>query len=129
VRRGADEVAEGGQELQEDGSGIGFGVRREATDDEAGKAVESRIGQCGRSNSLRCGSGFLGKTGVFFKGGLFLIEGLVGRCGGWRRPLPGLVGEQFPAAALYGGEGGQGRGRVDGVGCECPDTTLIRFRI
>ena len=39
VRRGADEVAEGGQELQEDGRGIAFGVRREATDDEAGKAV------------------------------------------------------------------------------------------
>ncbi len=39
VRRGADEVAEGGQELQEDGSGSGFGVRREGTDGEAGKAV------------------------------------------------------------------------------------------
>ena len=117
VRRGADEVAKGGQELQEDGSGIGFGVRREAADDEAGKTVESRIGQCGRSGS---GLGFLGvigifvvigvfgflvKTGVFFKGGLFLIEG-AGRRGGWRRPLPGLVGEQFPVAALYGGEGG-----------------------
>jgi hypothetical protein len=39
VRRGADEVAEGGQELQEDGGGIGFGVRREGADGEAGKAV------------------------------------------------------------------------------------------
>ena len=39
VRRGADKVAKGGQELQEDGSGISFGVRREATDDEAGNAV------------------------------------------------------------------------------------------
>ena len=39
VGRGADEVAKGGQELQEDGSGIGFGVRREATDGEAGKTV------------------------------------------------------------------------------------------
>ena len=73
--------------------------------------------------------GFLVKTGVFFKTGLFLIEGVVGRRGGWRRPLPGLVGEQFPAAALDGGEGGQGRGRVDGVGCGCHDTTLVRFRI
>ena len=44
VRRGADEVAEGGQELQEDGCGIGFGVRRKATDSEAGKTVEGRIG-------------------------------------------------------------------------------------
>jgi hypothetical protein len=29
---------------------------------------------------------------------------------------------------LYGGEGRQGAGRVDGVGCGCHDTTLIRFR-
>ncbi len=48
VRRGADEVAEGGQELQEDGSGIGFGVRGKATDGEAGKTVEGRIGESGR---------------------------------------------------------------------------------
>ena len=39
VGRGAGEVAEGGQELQEDGSGIGFGVRGKATDGEAGKTV------------------------------------------------------------------------------------------
>jgi hypothetical protein len=39
ARRGADEVAEGGQELQEDGGGIGFGVRGEGPDGEAGKAV------------------------------------------------------------------------------------------
>jgi hypothetical protein len=142
VGRGADEVAKGGQELQEDGSGIGFGVRGKATDGEAGKTVEGGIGQCGRPNSLRWGSGrglgifvvivvfgFLGKTGVFFKGGLFLSEGLVGRRGGWRHPLPGLEGEQLPAAALYGGEGGQGRGSADGVGCGCHNTTLVRFRI
>ncbi len=79
VRRGAGEVAEGSQELQEDGRGIGFGVRGEATDGEAGKAVESRIGQCWRSNSLRWGSGFLDKTGVLFKGGLLSIEGVAGR--------------------------------------------------
>jgi hypothetical protein len=89
MRRMAGEVAEGGQELQEDGSGIGFGVRREGTDGEAGKAVESRLGQCGRSGR----SGFLGKTVVFFKGGLLPIEGFAGRRGGWRRPLPGLEGE------------------------------------
>jgi hypothetical protein len=60
--------------------------------------------------------GFLAKTGVFFKGRLFLIEGVVRRRGGWGRPLPGLEGEQLAAAALDGGEGGQGRGRADGVG-------------
>jgi hypothetical protein len=40
MRRGADQVAEGGQELQEDGSGIGFRVRRKAADSEAGETVK-----------------------------------------------------------------------------------------
>ena len=85
------------------------------------------MGQCGRSGK----SGFLDKTGVFFKGGLLPIEGVGGRRGGWRRPLPGLEGEQLPAAALDGGEGGQGRGRgrVEGAGRGCHNTTLVRFRI
>ena len=39
------------------------------------------------------------------------------------------IRDRFPAAALDGGEGGQGRGRVDGVGCGCHDTTQVRFRI
>jgi hypothetical protein len=30
---------------------------------------------------------------------------------------------------LDGGEGGQGRGRADGVGYRCHDMTLVRFRI
>ena len=78
---------------------------------------------------MRWRSGFLGKTGVFFKGRLFLIDGAVGRRGGRRRPLAGLVGEQLPAAALYGGKGGQGTGRVEGAGYRCHNTTLVRFRI
>ena len=40
MRRGADEVAEGGEELEEDGSGIGFGVRGKTADGKAGKTVE-----------------------------------------------------------------------------------------
>jgi hypothetical protein len=48
VRRGTDEVAEGGQELQEDGCGIGFGVRCKTTDGEAGKTVQGRFGERGR---------------------------------------------------------------------------------
>ena len=74
-------------------------------------------------------TGVFFKAGLFFEAGLFFVEGVVGRRGGRRRPVPGLVGEQFPAAALYGSEGGQGRGRGDGVGCGCHDTTLVRFRI
>ena len=40
MRRGADQVAEGSEELQEDGSGIGFGVRGKSADGKAGKTVE-----------------------------------------------------------------------------------------
>ena len=103
VGRGAGEVAEGGQELQEDGSGIG---------------------QCGRSNSLRWGSGrrlgifrvigffgFLVKTGVFFKAGLFLIEGVVRRRGGWRRPLPGPGRPAAPCGGVVWRRGWAGKGK------------------
>jgi hypothetical protein len=45
VKRGADEIAEGGEELQQDGGGIGFNVRGKAADDEAGKSVEGGIGE------------------------------------------------------------------------------------
>ncbi len=48
VRHGAEDVAEGGEELQEDGRGVGLGVRSEAADNEAGQAVESRFGEGGR---------------------------------------------------------------------------------
>jgi hypothetical protein len=41
VRAGADEVAESGQELEEDGGWIGLGVRRERADEETCDAVES----------------------------------------------------------------------------------------
>ena len=40
MRHGADQVSEGGEELQEDGSGIGFGVRSKTADGKAGKTVE-----------------------------------------------------------------------------------------
>jgi hypothetical protein len=42
VRAGADEVAEGSQELKKDGGGIGLGVRRERADEETGDAMQSR---------------------------------------------------------------------------------------
>jgi hypothetical protein len=43
VRGGSGKVAEGGEELQQESHGIGLAVRGKATDDAAGKAVESRI--------------------------------------------------------------------------------------
>jgi hypothetical protein len=48
VKRRADEIAEGGEELQQDSGGISFGVRSKAAHDEAGKAVEGWIGECRR---------------------------------------------------------------------------------
>ena len=40
VRAGADEIAEGCEELEEECSGMRFGVRREAVDDSSGGPVE-----------------------------------------------------------------------------------------
>jgi hypothetical protein len=59
----------------------------------------------------------------------FRSEGLAGWRGGLRRPLAGLEGKQLPAPALDSGECRQGGGRVDGVGCQCHDTTLLWFRL
>jgi hypothetical protein len=39
-----DEVAEGSQELEEDGGGIGLGMWGKSTDDETCNTVESRAG-------------------------------------------------------------------------------------
>jgi hypothetical protein len=125
VRRGADKVAEGGEELQEDSSGIGLGVKREAADSEPGKTVEGwfgereRRGRGGLRGGIFDGVGFfgvfgffelfgcfefLGKTGLFFKAGVFGGERLFGRRGGLRLPPAGLVGKQLTTAALYVGE-------------------------
>jgi hypothetical protein len=40
VGAGADEIAEGREELEEECSGMRFGVRREAIDDASGGSVE-----------------------------------------------------------------------------------------
>ena len=52
VRFRADHVAEGGEELQEDGCGIGFSVQRETSDSEAGHALEGGFGE-GRQRGRR----------------------------------------------------------------------------
>jgi hypothetical protein len=44
----SDKVSEGGEQLKENGDGIGFGMGREAADDVAGQTVESWFGQCGQ---------------------------------------------------------------------------------
>ena len=137
VKARADEVAKGGQELQEDGGGIGLGMRRKATDGEAGKAVEGRLGQgercgCGKGLGILCEVvcvgclGVLDEDGVFLKAGVLGGERLLRRRGGLRLPPAGPVGKQLTTAALYVGERGQGT--VEKVICGCHDSTLLRFR-
>jgi hypothetical protein len=45
VGSGADDVAEGSEELEQDGGRVGLGVRGEGADGVAGEAVESGFGQ------------------------------------------------------------------------------------
>jgi len=84
VRRRADHVAEGGEELQKDGCGIGFGVRRETADRKAGHAVEGGFGEGGqhrrgkRRAEVLTGVGCLGCFWVFGETGLFLPAGVFG---------------------------------------------------
>jgi hypothetical protein len=157
VRSWADEVAEGGQELEEDGGRVGFGVWGEATDDATRDTVESRDGECGWWG--RGGSGckrdwwlglffrvhvvgvrvleflmfylsfflLLERTGFFWKERLVLGEKLV-MCGRWlRRHLAGLVSQELSEPVVYGGECWQRAGRVEGVLSDCHDMELSRF--
>jgi hypothetical protein len=48
MRLGADEVTESGEELQENGHGIGLAVWSKATKGETGDTIEGGIGQHGR---------------------------------------------------------------------------------
>jgi hypothetical protein len=50
---GADEIAEGREALEEERSGMRFGVRREAVDDASGGSVESGLVELGRGGWLR----------------------------------------------------------------------------
>jgi hypothetical protein len=104
---------------------IGLSMRRKATDGEAGKTVECRLGQgerrgCGGLRGVRgkglgifCEVGWfvrvgrlgvLGEAGVFLKAGVLGGERLLRRRGGLRPPPAGPVGQQLTTAALYIGE-------------------------
>jgi hypothetical protein len=122
VRGWADEVAEGGQELEEDGSRIGFGVWGEARNDAARDTVEGRDGKCGWRQ--RGGSpwkrdrrrGVLVRVRVFgirvleFLGFLLIFPLILE---GWMRRLPGgLVSKELSMTAVYVLECWPGGGRV-----------------
>jgi hypothetical protein len=49
VRSATDHVAEGGQKLEQDGGGMGLGVRSDGADGEPGVAVESGDGEPGQT--------------------------------------------------------------------------------
>jgi len=58
VGSAAEEVAEDGQELEEEGGGVGFGVGRDGADGLAGQAVQGGFGQVGMGGwGWRCGAG------------------------------------------------------------------------
>jgi hypothetical protein len=151
VRSGADEVAEGSQELQEDGGGIGLGMWGKCADEETGNTVEGRAAQCRRWRRggsgwkdhrwlrLFFGVGFLEfvvflllflllrRVALLRNGCLFFGVKPVG-CGECLRGLlAGLVSKQLSTPLLYGGECWQRAGRVEWVLSECHDMKLPRF--
>jgi hypothetical protein len=122
VRGWADEVAEGGQELEEDGSRIGFGVWGEARNDATRDTVEGRDGERGWWQRIGSpwkrdgwlggfvGVGVLGVRVLEFLGFLRLFLMILG---GWLRRLPGgLVSKELCTPAVYVLEGWPGVGRV-----------------
>ena len=52
VRTGADDVAEGGEKLQENRGRVRLGVRRDGADDQPGEALECGPVQCGPGGRL-----------------------------------------------------------------------------
>jgi hypothetical protein len=145
VRGGADEVAEGSQELEENSGGISLGMWGKCTDEESGSPMQSRVSQCRRWG---CGGSgrkdrqwlrvFLG-TGfvelVFFllpflllRKVNFLVSLFQVGCGECLRGLMAvLIIEEISTSALYGGEYRQRAGRVKWILSECHDMELPWF--
>jgi len=157
VRGSADEVAKGGQELEEDGGRVGFGVWGEAANDATRDTVEGRRVECGwrgrggsRWKRGRWRTIFI-RVRVIWVGGLeflrlfllfFLLPERMGlfrkvspvpgekivMWGRWlRRLLGGLVSKELSTPAVYVGECWQRAGRIGGVLPECHDMELSRF--
>jgi hypothetical protein len=142
VRGGTDEVAEGRQELEEDGGGIGLSMWGKCTDEETGYTVEGGGVQCGwwghggsgwknhRWLRFFFGVGFLEfvvflrlfvllrKRELLRDVGLFGAE-LVGCGESLRGLLAGLVSKQLSTPFFYGAECWRRAGRVEWVLSEC----------
>ena len=63
VRSGADQVAKGGQKLEQNGGGMRLGVGSDGADGEPGVAVKAATGSLGEAES-RSGDGAGGKGRV-----------------------------------------------------------------
>ena len=111
VGAGADDVAESGEQLEEDGGGMSLGVRGEGADGEPGEAVKGSIAEYG----------MLGRGGRLWlrrgesRAGLLLWLGL------------GLDAEQFVSATLYVGECGQDGPGYPRACVAYHNSTLVRF--
>jgi hypothetical protein len=115
VRATANKVAEGCEKLEEDRGGIRFGVWGQAAHGETGQTMESFAGHHGGrldGFGVVAGMGVLGFEELLEFLGLFhllkvwlrgfsqTVRAGSGGLGGIRRLLLGLIGEQFPIAAL-----------------------------
>ena len=117
VRARADQVAEGGEQLEENGGGLGLSVRGQGADGESGEAVESGFAKCGAG--WRTGWG--GLTGWGRRSGVGVRLRL--------RPRLRLDAEQFGPAALYVREGGHNGTSYPRDRVANHNTTLVRFLI
>ena len=119
VGSGADEVAEGGEELEEDGGGMGLGVGSDGADGESCETVKGGFGKHGICGCWRC-ERWLRRP---------VWPGWWFRVGFRRLGLSRLWWEieQFGSAVLHAREGGKGRAHypVDCYFLAC--STLPRF--
>jgi hypothetical protein len=92
-----DQVAEGGEELEEDGGGVSLGVRGDGANDESREAMKRRFGEH-RSRALR------GRVGRLLWGERIYLRSRRLKTRFGLRPV--REPEQFGSALFHFGEGG-----------------------
>jgi hypothetical protein len=108
VRSGADDVAKGGEQLQENGFRLGLGVRGQGANGFSGEAIERVLLEYGVAGVLGLGRRFLAE------GRLWLWLGfrperrnrVVGSRAGLVVGKEGSLGEQFVPSLIYVCDGG-----------------------
>jgi hypothetical protein len=99
----ADQVAEGGEKLEEDGRGMGFGVGSDGSDGDAGETMEGGLSQFWMRGRLGWRERRLGSPHRVWRGWWM---GIGGRRLGVLVRLRLPCEKQLGAALLYLGEGG-----------------------